>query len=99
MLQTQKEVSWVCQGINGQFALKAAGFEHHEYNRRLTEQFIYGLDAEVKAGEILKELTALKGCHWGNKQPSINGGPESGGSEGAERRDWQYMRGQGILPC
>ena len=39
---------------------KTADCEYHEYDRRLTEQFITGLDNEVMIGEIIWELTALK---------------------------------------
>ena len=31
-----------------------------EYDQRLTEQFIHGLDDKVMTGEIMRELTVLK---------------------------------------
>ena len=33
---------------------------YSEYDRRLTEQFIYGLDDEGIIGEILREVTVLE---------------------------------------
>ena len=39
---------------------EAVDCEYKECNRRMTEQFINGLDDEVCIGEIIRELTALK---------------------------------------
>ena len=38
---------------------KASECEYHEYNQRLKEQFIHGIDDEVMIGEILRGLIAL----------------------------------------
>ena len=40
--------------------MKAADCEYKEYNRRLTEKFIYSLDNEVIIEETIRELTASK---------------------------------------
>ena len=44
----------------GRLCTKAADYEDHECNQRLTEQFIHGLDDEVKIGKVLREFIMLK---------------------------------------
>ena len=39
---------------------KAADCEYNKYDRRLTEQFIHGLDDEGMISEILREVSALE---------------------------------------
>ena len=39
---------------------KASDCEYHDYDQRLKEQNIHGLDNEDMIGEILRELTALE---------------------------------------
>ena len=39
---------------------KVADCDYNEYDRRLTEQFIQGLDNEGMISEILREVSTLK---------------------------------------
>ena len=39
---------------------RVANCEYNEYDRRLTEQFIHGLEHKNMIGEILREITALE---------------------------------------
>ena len=54
---------------------KASDCEYHEYNYRLTEQFILGLDNEVMIFKVLRKLTVLKDIN-GHQQPNFNIDPE-----------------------
>ena len=50
----------------GKLHNRAADCEYLEYDQRLTEKFIHGLDNEVMIGEILRDLTVLKDINEAN---------------------------------
>ena len=45
--------------MNRQTAAKAADYHCKEYDRKLTEQFIHGLEDEGMISEILREVSVL----------------------------------------
>ena len=44
----------------GRLKIKVTNCKYKEYDRRLKEQFINGLDDDTIIAKIIKELTALK---------------------------------------
>ena len=51
-----------------QIVYKAADCEYHEYDRRLTKQFIYELDNEGMIGEILRKITTLEDTDYATSE-------------------------------
>ena len=52
----------------GRLCTKASRCEYHDYDRRLTEQFIHVLDDKVTICKILRKLRDTKGYQWGLQQ-------------------------------
>ena len=60
----------------GRLCTKGTDCEYHEYDRRLREQFIHGLDIEVMIREISRELTALKYINDATSYPKLMWAPK-----------------------
>ena len=59
ILQTLKSHEFV-QELISRLHMTAVDCEYNEYNRMLTEEFIYGVDSAVMIEDIIREITALK---------------------------------------
>ena len=57
--------------------IKATDGKYQEYDRKLKEPFINGLNNETIIAKIIKELTALKDTSKIKQCPGFNVGPES----------------------
>ena len=58
----------------GRLHIKAMDCKYREYDRRLKEQFVNGLDNENIIAEILKELRGLERYPWGEQWTNIDVG-------------------------